>query len=83
MKKFIKVCVPTLGGEPSCIYRFLNVDQIVFIEFENVIENSKRLFFKSFAYVSSKERFLIIYRSDLVDLVGEDVVKDFEKDELY
>ena len=65
MKQFIKTCDSIYGGR-SCIYRFVNPNQIV----ELHITHSEREVNVE-AVLTNGERVIILNKDDLVELVGE------------
>lgn len=66
MKQFIRVC-ESLYGNRTCIYKYINVNQIV----ELHIEQSETEINVE-ATLTNNERVIILNGNDLGELVGED-----------
>lgn len=70
MDKFIKVC-DSIYGASSCIYRFVNPNQIV----ELHITHSQREVNVE-ALLTSGQRVIILEPEDILDFVGEDYLRE-------
>lgn len=70
MKQFIKVCDSIYGGS-SCIYRFVNPNQIVEV---HITHTQHEVSVE--ALLTSGQRVLLLEKEDLVELVGETYAKE-------
>lgn len=75
MERFIKVCEPTLGGASTCIYRYVNTKHIVSIQL-----NFSQYEVNVEATLTNNTRVIILKREDIVDLVGNEVLKEWEEE---
>ncbi len=73
MKQFIKVC-DSLYGNRTCIYRYINVNQIVELHIEQT-HNEVNVE----ATLTNGKRVIILDRKSLQDLVGDEIDKITEK----
>ena len=72
-KHFIKVC-DSIYGASSCIYRFVNPNQIVEIH----ITHSQREINVE-ALLTSGQRVLLLESEDIIELVGENYAKEIQQ----
>ena len=70
MKQFIKVCDSIYGGL-SCIYRFVNPNQIVEVHITHTDHEVNVE-----AILTSGQRVILLEKEDLVELVGENYTKE-------
>ena len=73
MKQLIKMCKSSYGGR-TCIYHYVNPNQIVEIHVETT-ENEVNVE----ALLTSGQRMIILLKEDLIDLVGEDYAQEIMK----
>ena len=71
MKQFIKVCDSIYGGS-SCIYRFVNPNQIVEVHITAHTQREVNVE----ALLTSGQRVLLLEKGDLIELVGTDYAKE-------
>ena len=69
-KQFIKMC-DSLYGATTCIYRFVNPNQIVEV---HITHTEREVNVE--ALLTSGQRMIILRKEDLVDLVGEDYTQE-------
>ena len=70
MKQFIKMC-DSLYGARTCIYRFVNPNQIVEVHITHTQHEVNVE-----ALLTSGQRMIVLHKEDLVDLVGENYTQE-------